>query len=604
MYFGPRQRGFEMSAAGMTKADLQPLLKLARKQPVAFAFNPGKSDNEHYFNMDRRKKPAVLGKVAKTEGPGAKFTFGTVEVDGKLLNLTCEKALPAMAKKVKKFLKSLKISLNVQILDASGNVLDSDVEDLPEDDSNDDDIQDVDLGALSQRLSDLETRLDTVPAAPAAQIRPLLPKVEGYIQAGDADRAGAALSKLEAVIDKLPSAQPKAQSDPNTPPTNEQAALVQRINALKGQIGLLGDADQRDKLMLVLKSGAAAFKGRDLKKAGVLIDQLEKALSNLANKQAPEQSKEAVTPPPPAPNEDKVALARKINALKGHIGLVERDDQRKRLMQELTKAAGQVKAGDLNSAETLLSGIEAALSKIKAAKASSESAVEPSDAPEQVRQDDQQPEMSSEEADCLARMTALEPRQVEAASKGLVADVNALKLQWDRVQGAIGTGDIVTAMQAMDRVEEMIDAGRTEGDTSFSADIAAEVKPFAEARLRWSSARGTMTQELGKLQKKIKDVCGGDPDLKVILEEVDELSEYLVNLDEQLEVRLDRIVNAKAPDERGALKGDAVVVLDKYVAELKNPFFDDVDTNNGFVSVSVAATAREALNDIGRVLRA
>ena len=93
----------------MTKADLQPLLKLARKQPVAFAFNPGKSDNEHYLNMDRRKNPAILGKVAKTEGPGAKFSFGTVEVDGKLLNLTCEKALPAMAKKVKKYLKSQKI---------------------------------------------------------------------------------------------------------------------------------------------------------------------------------------------------------------------------------------------------------------------------------------------------------------------------------------------------------------------------------------------------------------------------------------------------------------------------------------------------------------
>ncbi|WP_204325946.1 hypothetical protein [Sulfitobacter sediminilitoris] len=592
----------------MTKADLQPLLKLARKQPVAFAFNPGKSDNEHYFNMDRRKKPAVLGKVAKTDGPGAKFSFGTVEIDGKLLNLTCEKALPAMAKKVKKFLKSLKISLNVQVLDTSGNVIDSDVEDLPDDEMDDDGNQNTDLSSLSQRLSDIEARLETVPTAPAEKIRPLLPKVEGYIQAGDADQADAALSKLEAVIGKLPSGKPEAQEKPAaapTPPSNDKMALVQRLNELKTQIGQVNDGDQREKLMLVLKSGAAAFKAGDVNKASALLDRLEKALSTLGGKQASDQASETAAPTPASsPSEDKAAIVRKINALKDEIGLVERDDQRKRLMQELAKAVGQVKGGDLNSAENLLSGIETVLSKIKAAKAPSESTAEPAETSEQARQDAQQPEQSSEEADCIARMMALEPRHVEAASKGLVADVNALKLQWDRVQGAIGDGDIATAMQAMDRVEEMIDAGRTDGDTAFSAEIAAEVKPFAEARLRWSSARGTMTQELGKLQKEIKDVCSDDLELKEMVDEIDELSAYLVKLDEQLEVRLDRIVNAKEPGERDTLKGDAIVILDKYETELKNPFFDDVDTNNGFVSVSVAATAREALNDIGRVLRA
>lgn len=596
-----------MSASGMTKADLQPLLKLARKQPVAFAFNPGKSDNEHYFNMDRRKNPAVLGKVAKTEGPGVKFSFGTVEIDGKLLNLTCEKTLPAMAKKVKKYLKSLKISLNVQVLDASGNVIDSDVEDLPDDETVDDGIQKVDLSSLTQRLSDLETRLGIVPPEPAAKIRPLLPKVEEYIQAGDADKAEAVLSKLEAATAKLPSGKTGAQPSPVTAPTalsDGKTAPVKRINALKGRIGLVEDAAQREKLMVVLKSAAAAFKEGDLKKAGALLDRLDMALSNIASKQPPDQAKEAVAPPPPAPDQEKMALARKIKAIKGHIGLVERDDQRERLMKELAKAAGRFKAGDLNSAGTLVSGIETVLSKIKAANAPSEATAEPSDTSERTGQDSQQQENSSEEADCLARMMALEPRYVEAASKGLVADVNALKLQWDRVQGAIGDGDLATAMQAMDRVEEMLDAGRTEGDTAFSSDIASEVKPFAEARLRWSSARGTMTKELGKLQNEIKNVCGGDPELNEVVAEVDQLSEYLVNLDEQLEVRLDRIVNAKAPHERDTLKGEAVVVLDKYMAELKNPFFDDVDSNNGFVNVSVAATAREALNDIGRVLSA
>lgn len=589
-----------MGASGMTKADLQPLLKLARKKPVAFAFNPGKSDNEHYLNMDRRKNPAVLGKIAKTEGPGAKFSFGTVEVDGKLLNLTCEKALPAMAKKVKKYLKSQKISLNVQVLDTSGNVLDSDVEDLPDDDLDDDGVQNVDLSVLSQRLSDLETRLGTVPSEPAAKFRPLLPKIEEYIQAGDADKAEAVLSKLEAAIAKLPTGKTEAP----TPSSDGKTALVKRINALKGRIGLVDDAAQSEKLMVVLKSAAASFKEGDLKKAGALLDRLDMALSNLASKQAPDQAKEAVAPPPPAPDEEKMAMARKIKAMKGHIGLVERDDQRERLMKELGKAAGKFKAGDLNSAGTLVSGIETVLGRIKAANAPSESTAESSDTSEQIGQDGRQPDKSSEEADCLARMTALEPRHVEAASKGLVADVNVLKLQWDRVQGAIGDGDLATAMEAMDRVEEMLDAGRTEGDTAFSADIAPEVKPFAEARLKWSSARGTMTQELGKLQKEIKNVCGGDPDLKEIVVEVDQLSEYLVNLDEQLEVRLDRIVNANAPDERDSLKGDAIVVLDKYMEELKNPFFDDVDSNNGFVNVSVAATAREALKDISRVLRA
>ncbi|HSF91706.1 MAG TPA: hypothetical protein VLA51_05825, partial [Paracoccaceae bacterium] len=123
-----------MSEFALKGAELKKSLNFARKGPVAFSFNPGKSEDETFFGLHRVKAPKILGKAAKDEGPGNKYSFGTALLEGKELRLTPERELPMMAKQLKRYLKSQKIALNVVILDQNGNLLESDVEeDLPDD---------------------------------------------------------------------------------------------------------------------------------------------------------------------------------------------------------------------------------------------------------------------------------------------------------------------------------------------------------------------------------------------------------------------------------------------------------------------------------------
>jgi hypothetical protein len=75
------------------------------------------------FTLHRRKKPDMLGKMARKESDSSKVAFGTMTVDGKCLVLTCERLLPGMEKKLKKMLREQKVPMDVRLLDAEGKEL-------------------------------------------------------------------------------------------------------------------------------------------------------------------------------------------------------------------------------------------------------------------------------------------------------------------------------------------------------------------------------------------------------------------------------------------------------------------------------------------------
>ncbi len=94
--------------------ELKKLIKLGKKKTLSFAFCPGKK-NDHTMLIDRRKKPEVIAKIAKKEGEGSKVAFGTFEVKAKTMELTCEKVVPALAKVLKKYLKSQKVQIETSL---------------------------------------------------------------------------------------------------------------------------------------------------------------------------------------------------------------------------------------------------------------------------------------------------------------------------------------------------------------------------------------------------------------------------------------------------------------------------------------------------------
>ena len=106
----------EFKTAG---AELKKLVKLARNKALSFAFCPA-TDADALFSLHRRKKPAILGKILRKESKQTKVAFGTVTAEGKTLTLACEKLVPGLAKKLKKYFRLQKLSLKVTVLDAGG----------------------------------------------------------------------------------------------------------------------------------------------------------------------------------------------------------------------------------------------------------------------------------------------------------------------------------------------------------------------------------------------------------------------------------------------------------------------------------------------------
>lgn len=296
-------------------AELKKLVKLGKKRSLGFGFCPG-AKNEHTLLIDRRKSPAMLGKLARQEGSSPKVAFGTFEVKGRTMEMTCERTVPQMAKVLKKYLKTQKTLVNVVILDADGNTVDSDVEDLPADPTMEDEDNDLDVAAEAAPET---TEAENAPADPAAE----------------------------------PTAEDAPAGDP--------AALAARLKALQPAIAS-AEAATADKLKRVMAAAVGQIKSAALEQADQTITALENAIAKLG---APAP---AVEETPPAGTEpDMRALVARAGALKTALADVAAPAKDK-LMTALSSAAQQIKDRNLEAADTMLGRIEAALNKVMAAE--------------------------------------------------------------------------------------------------------------------------------------------------------------------------------------------------------------------------------------------
>ncbi|MGC1505283.1 MAG: hypothetical protein WA782_14230 [Sulfitobacter sp.] len=338
-----------MSELAHTTDELKGLLKVARKQPVSFGLNLGKQDGEHYFLLDRRKKPEMLGRTAKADGPGNKFAFGTAEIDGKILNLTCAKVIPAIAKKLKRFLKTQKISLNVQILDADGTVLDADIEQLPEDVADDEkDLAQAeapadDLAPLQARFAALHGRFEEMENADVL-IGPFA-RVQALLSEGNALASTAGMDKLEAAMAKISGA--ASTSAAANSGAQDMGALKDRFMALKTEVSAVEAKPVQAKLVEALKAAAGQLKQGQLEACGNMLGKIEAALAKLgAVPQAPD-----APPPPPASgsaepaNPAKADAQKRLGDLRGSIGK----------LKEMDPELAQTLRGDLAAFQKFMS---------------------------------------------------------------------------------------------------------------------------------------------------------------------------------------------------------------------------------------------------------
>lgn len=203
------------------------------------------------------------------------------------------------------------------------------------------------------------------------------------------------------------------------------------------------------------------------------------------------------------------------------------------------------------------------------------------------------------------RWAALEPALAALYDRAMAANPenrSQLTAAWGMATERAGAGDHAGALQVAGRLKPALDAAIAKGGNGATAEVPKDVVPFQKSRVIWRSTRSTMQAELAKLEAAIVAACAGDPELAPIAAEASEMTRRLAVFDERLEDILDAITNTPEGDRRTALKAEARTALKEYQGALETDFFKDVDNDNGFVSVAVAASARKSLDAIAKVL--
>lgn len=549
--------------------ELKKLVKLGKKKTLSFAFCPGKK-NDHTMLIDRRKKPEVIAKIAKKEGEGSKVAFGTFEVNGKTMELTCEKVVPALAKVLKKYLKSQKVQVNVLVMDASGNVLESDIEDLPDDPAWEEDEADEGAGEG-----------DAVEDGDAAA------EEEAAEEAASAPQAAETVTEPQA-------ADRPAEATEEVPPAGPSAAeLASRLKALQPAVTSAPDA-VAGKLKKAAAQAVALIKSGDMAGAERTVAALEKAAQRLGAGTGGEAPAPEPGPEPAAATggaDDMRRLVARAGALKGVIADLPEPAGGK-LTAALTSAAKRLKAGDLAGAGDLLGRIEAAVNKIRTAPqagATPEAAAAPDD-PQQAKW-----QMAE------ARLQPAIDRLI-AEKRGDLAAINRF---FGYAQEQAGAGNYDKALAAAARVAALIkDAASAE--TTAAADEARAAAPenvaaYTRSRLNWIKTRQTLRSDLEGLKQAIDAATGGVEGMEDVPSRSGVLFDYLDDIDTTLEDTLEKLVETPDGDRREGLKQAARGIIADYRGLLDTDFFKAVD-HSGFARTNIRSGALAALQEVSAAL--
>ncbi len=290
-----------MSEVALKGDELKKLLKVAKKQEIAFAYAPGKKPEDDIFSMDRKKAPEVVSRQVRKESDGSKYAFGLASVSGKVISLKCERELPGMSKKLKKLFKAEKCALNVVILDGSGNVLEEDIEELPDDglpdDGDDKDGSELEDEARRKTVLEMAAAIKSKLAALPENVRKALSehyaKAVKAVKDGDLDAAENGFNKLNAAISKVENANTGTSDSPAPPPppppSNPDVIKLLGVAAsLEKRIDGLQDGESKTKLLGVLERLKNQIEAEDIKAAGETAKVLGAAITKASAAQTQE----------------------------------------------------------------------------------------------------------------------------------------------------------------------------------------------------------------------------------------------------------------------------------------------------------------------------
>lgn len=528
---------------------LKKMMAMAKKRDLSFAYCPGNDPKEDVFVLDRKKKPEVIGRVARGESTGTKLGYGTAKVKGRVISLTCERELPQMAKKLKKFLKFEKIPMNVLVMDASGNVLEEDIEDMP-DDGLLDDVADDDF---------------------------------------DDDDDAAGPDETEDAAAEPKSAEATAEEGVSAAPAGDNAELLKQLKARAVQVqGAIKGVKQEAQAPLIagFKTAVGALQGGDLPKADDMLTKLERAIGKLS------AASEASAPAAAAEDPALAKLAQVSAVLSKRIDALENVEGASRLRAAHGMLDEQIALGDAKKATGTAKALGDAIARL-----AEQSAAAPAPEPTPAAAAGGAADLGAEWRDARAD---LEPTILDLLQRGL-GDVGKMRAVLAYFIEKGEADDFAGAMKAVPGLKKLIADAQAAEQTAAEKDIPAGVVPYVRARLDWSKTRISLQSEMTKLQDSILAVCQGD-EFPTIANDTKALFTYLDALDTRLEDALEALVQEPDGDKREKLKDDARKVLSEFQSELDTPFFQTIDGNNGFKPVNVRGAAIASLGKVNEAL--
>lgn len=283
-----------MAQEKLSGPELKKMVKLSKKQELAFAFSPGKKRDGHLVMIDRRKSPSMLAKLAKADGESPKVAFGKINANGRVVELTCERVVPKLAKVLKDYFRTQKISVNVIVKDAEGNELESEVEELEDDpdfdaeddgdtlvaaqddaeeDEDEDDAKETReaVAALAERLKEVQPAVAAQDGETGDKLKTVLAAAVAQIKAGDIDKAKTTVAALEKAVAKLDAAPEEEKA-----PAQDARAMAARAAQIKETITGIAEP-VANKLTQALIAAAKEIKASNLQVADAMLTKIEAA---------------------------------------------------------------------------------------------------------------------------------------------------------------------------------------------------------------------------------------------------------------------------------------------------------------------------------------
>ncbi|KIN70280.1 hypothetical protein Z945_3656 [Sulfitobacter noctilucae] len=333
--------------------ELKKSVMMGKKRVMNLAYNPGPQGDDLLI-IERIKAPEVIGRIAKKQGEGTKVAIGTFELDGKILRLTASQVVPALAKRLRKYLKTLDLSFRIEVLDPSGDLIES------EDDEGAQPQGAVPASAGTENApSDTDRKAAVTEALKAAQaplaalgpagndLRKVAAAIVGLIKAGDLEKAEKALALLQRGIEKA-EAQDTAsdQIDAKGTSTPEAKAVLARVSDVKSVLEDMPKAEA-DIIKAHLKQALEALSAQDIAEAEAQLALAEATQLSTVNP-VDEDAQAASERPDPAQQKWETAapqLQARVDA-----AMAARTGDTAAILRAFDYAKSQAEAGDFTSA--------------------------------------------------------------------------------------------------------------------------------------------------------------------------------------------------------------------------------------------------------------